>query len=91
MRQMMWPLNTVAIAKLAILATYLLPAAAIVEFVLSRRIIIAPIVGFFVVLYLWNLKGPDGEKIFRVENLEKRGVLYFFPMSLAERLGTENR
>ena len=87
---MIWPLNTVAFAKLAILATYILPVAAIIEFALIQRIIMVPIVGFFVVLYLWNLKGPDGKKIFIVENLEKHGLLYYFPMRLAEKLDTSS-
>lgn len=83
---MIWPLNTIAFAKAAIIATYLMPVAAIFEIIASRRFIIVPLMGFVVVLYLWNLKGSDGQRIFSVEKLEKAGPLYYFPLRLADEL-----
>lgn len=83
---MIWPLNTIVFAKAAIIATYLMPVAAIFEIIVSRRLIIVPLIGFFVVLYLWNLKGPDGQKIFSVDKLERAGPLYYFPLGLADEL-----
>jgi len=83
---MIWPLNTVVFAKAAIMATYLMPIAAIIEIIVSQRLIFIPLIGFFVVLYLWNLKGSDGRKIFSVEKLERVGPLYYFPLRLADEL-----
>ena len=83
---MIWPLNTIAFAKAAIIATYLMPVAAIFEIIASRRLIIVPLIGFFIVIYLWNLKGSDGKKIFSVKKLERLGPLYYFPLRLADEL-----
>lgn len=83
---MIWPLNTIAFAKTAILATYSMPVAAILEIIISRRLIIVPLIGIFVVLYLWNLKRSDGQKIFSVEKLERVGPFYYFPLRLADEL-----
>lgn len=83
---MIWPLNTIAFAKAAIIVTYLMPFAAIYEMITNQKLIIVPLIGFFVVLYLCNLKNSDGQKIFSVEKLERVGPLYYFPLRLADEL-----
>ena len=68
----------------SIMISYAIPLLAVLEFGFTGRIIIVTILAVATVLFMFIVKDRNGDKLFSSEKLNKRGPIYYFPLSLAD-------
>jgi hypothetical protein len=85
-QEMLRFLKSVGFVKAAIIASWLIPFAAVVEIFVTHTMVYSPLTGCAIILYIWSLKDPAGKPIFTTNRMERFGFVYYFPLRLADRL-----
>jgi hypothetical protein len=83
---MISPMKSIILAKVAIIVSYFISIFAILEIIFTGSTIFSVFIGVIDVIYLWNIKNSGGEKIFSVARMEKKCLIYYFPLHLADEV-----